>query len=191
MRWKMNKLEYDENPKKYFKKAQEELVVYKIGFATEGDLFKAYDSPERYFAGKVGYDFRHLNKFFFPEGASDMIIGEGHRAYSGECFMELYNDNDDFVGIYTHRDGKVFLYDCLRCDVACIGKFIIPKGTEYYINDDGEIFTPKLIYSGKNILILGENSYNSMCYSPEYTDKPYLLNGKQEIIKLKDICAVK
>ena len=82
MRWKMNKLEYDENPKKYFKKAQEELVVYKIGFATEGDLFKAYDSPERYFAGKVGYDFRHLNKFFFPEGTSDMIIGEGHRAYS-------------------------------------------------------------------------------------------------------------
>ncbi len=68
MRWKMNKLEYDENPKKYFKKAQEELVVYKIGFATEGDLFKAYESPYAYFAGKVGYYFKHLNMFFSLRG---------------------------------------------------------------------------------------------------------------------------
>lgn len=195
MCWEIKRCKFDKNPEKYHKIAKKDIFVYKIGYE-EDNGFSPYFRDEFIYKPNIFNDEikLHMKIWCFETFG----INEGYHSYSGECFIEQYCKYDDFVGIYSHRNGKVITYDCTKYDIeeknikikmASIGKFIIPKGSEYYKNGDGEIVSSKLIYSGENINILGwDNLTNCISYDRENTNKPFLLNDKEKVKQLKNIC---
>lgn len=73
-------------------------------------------------------------------------IFEGYHSYTSMSYSDL--------GLYSRIIylGKIVQYIRLN-NIYSIATFIIPKGSEYYENRDGEIVSSNIIYTGKYVRI--------------------------------------
>jgi hypothetical protein len=130
MCWKSNNL--------IAKKADKDIVVYKMGFI-KNNIFTSYY--------RDGFQY-NKNNSNLPIIKIQVIntnciysIEKGYHCYSKYCQINL---NKQYFNIYSISGVKIDYYF-----YADIGKFIIPKGTIYYENKDGEIVSEKLIFVKK------------------------------------------
>ena len=133
-------VEKDKNPEIYHKTAQEDIIVYKFGNVCNDNCFHPY------FYENLGYKKDTLNNEikleiidgivvdrFFKNPSENFLIKEGYHSYSGECFY----------------DCRLHILDESYLFASHIGIFIIPKGSEYYENEDGEIVSSNIFWNGE------------------------------------------
>ena len=133
MCWRIDKIEFDNNPKNFHKKAQEDIIVYKFGtFWCEDKCFHPYyHSNFTYIANSLN---KELNLVTY-KGYEYYSISEGYHSFINK---QMAFDESSSSILF----GKVF-------EKNNVGKFIIPKGTEYYKNEDGEIVSSNIIWTGE------------------------------------------
>ena len=133
-------VEKDKNPEVYHKTAQEDIEVYKFGNVCNDNCFHPY------FYENLGYKKDTLNNEikleiidgivvdrFYKNPSENFLIIEGYHSYSGECFY----------------DCRLHMLDERYLFASHIGTFIIPKGSEYYENEDGEIVSSNIFWNGE------------------------------------------
>lgn len=147
MCWKIKKEVFDKNPEKYHKIAEEDIVVYKFGEKRDNTFFSFYQT-------NFGYEPNKPNKIIKLEWLEfNQVIREGYHSYSEECFYRTdpYLTKSIMLYVYSKGNKNLYLDWCIGEELNNVGKFIIPKGAEYYINEDGEIVSTNLIWTGKSI----------------------------------------
>lgn len=75
-------------------------------------------------------------------------IKDGYHSYK-EVAIEFYPQNLYFRDIYLGDAIKGFVDDLRLYSHLYLCTFIVPKGSEYYINNRGEIVSSNIIYTGK------------------------------------------
>ena len=136
MCWKIDKKEFKKNPTCYHKIAEEDVVVYKVGGVIDGKFIP-------YFRHDFVYTANALNKevkLGSDKGYEYVSIDEGYHSYS--------NRDRAFE---TLNCIMVFELDYNYYDKIVIAKFIIPKGSEYYKNEEDEMVSSQLIWTGESI----------------------------------------
>ena len=162
MSWLISKNSYSKEESLYHKISNKDIIVYKFGFLNDKKNFFPYHYKD--FVYIKNRDNPVLKIVLIEEEISNKLffnIKEGYHGYSENC--KIYFNNDK---------GKI--YSLFYNEIACtpyninsvIGMFLIPKGIEYYENDNGEIVSSQLIWTGK------------YCYS---------INIKDNKIKFKDL----
>lgn len=140
MCWKIDSKKSGKNPDDYHKIAKENIAVFKFGWANKIDnVFQPYFMIDAEYKPNVRNEEIELKYNNFKK--TDLYyIGKGYHSYSGDC-------------IYAHQ--CVYPKDyvngfCLEqyCNANFLGIFKIPKGTEYYENEDGEIVSSNIIWIG-------------------------------------------
>ena len=127
-------------------KAKRDIKVYKIGVYADEGIFK----PFFYQAFKY-----FTNQIVFTEVKFADTINWGFHSYINCELVSSYNN----VNLYSC--GKLILYISLLTDTVYLGEFIIPKGATYCLNNNGEVVSDKLIYTGNHIKIISDRIYNS------------------------------
>ena len=148
MCWQINKIDYEKNPEKYHKIAEEDITVYKFGNEIGNEFSPAYQVDFCYKANVTN----KYEELFIDIYKMDCYINKGYHSYSGDCSIIFYNLNKNaitpFFGVYPKNDNtkveNVYIGNIL-------GIFTIPKGIEYYENEHGEIASSQLIWTGKVI----------------------------------------
>ena len=141
---------YESKPERYHKIAVRDIKVYEFGSKEDEKFIVNYHNNKN-----IIYNPNILNKeieFAIEEELDCNNIGdktwkkfvkEGHFSYSEECLM---NSNETTVFLFSKLDiNKTIGY----YREPHIGTFIIPKGIEYYENEDGEIISSNLIWTGE------------------------------------------
>lgn len=163
MCWKITKKDFDKNPERYHKIAKKDIFVYKIGYEADNGFSPYYYKGFSYKANIPNKNIKlHMESNQLYQ--SYAFIDEGYHSYLGECFVELFNKDAQFVGGFSlgsvlkkpkvkkknifYFDDTYFIHEHID-DSFIIGKFIIPKGTEYYINERNEIVSSQLVWTGK------------------------------------------
>lgn len=128
MCWEINKKKFDNNPEKYHKIAEEDITVYKFGdvYQDDGNFHPCVHDAFKYRPNVLNKEIK-LNLETY-ENISFVIfeyyIDEGYHSYS-YCKEGLH--------LLSHHNGK----------------FIIPKGSEYYQNEYGEIVSSNIMWTGE------------------------------------------
>ena len=63
------------------------------------------------------------------------------------------------VNLYSCKNLMCHLY--LTVYTVYLGEFIIPKGTTYCLNSNGEVVSDSLMYTGNHIKITSGKAYNT------------------------------
>ncbi len=135
------------NPKDYHKIAEEDKVVYSVGkFACCG-IFEPFSTfPILYYKEK----FTEYSELNMKEDDTSIWINEGYYSFSENC---SYSISDWLLTVYSaEKCGQGINNYGLRNDevkTIAVGKFNIPKGAEYYENEDGEIVSSQFMYTGE------------------------------------------
>ena len=153
MCWFINKTEFEDNPNQYHKVAEEDIFVYKIGDVIDNEFHPKIYNKFAYKPEVLNEDISLLfNEYSIYEKNSTNSrpygynINNGYHSYSGECSI---CDNYFIYGGYRIVDIKLSTLINNTFNTPYIGKFIIPKGTEYYENDKGEIVSSQIMWTGK------------------------------------------
>lgn len=132
------------------KTAKNDIVVYKLGYVTEegfSSLYQNYIYVPREINTEVKIrPFIHNYNIYKLEKEQYGIVYEGYHSYKEITmpYSELYIDSRMVhLGKTVDRISLFNLYH--------IATFIIPKGSEYYENEDGELVSSNIIYTGKYI----------------------------------------
>ena len=124
------------------------MTVYKIGRRPLGD--SQFFIP--YFKGGYLYEAKKMSKKIKLKKEEDFLsffIDEGYHCYSEDCF---YHYNNHTITIYNNINFfESFVIKYINDNNNDVGIFIIPKGSEYYENEDGEIVSSNIIWTGKSI----------------------------------------
>ena len=126
--------------------AKRDIKVYKIGIYADEDIFKPF------FYSYFGYT---VNQIVFTEVKFTDTINWGFHSYINCELVFFYNK----VNLYSCE--KLILGVCLLTDTVYLGEFIIPKGATYCLNNNGEVVSDKLMYTGNHIEITSDRIYNS------------------------------
>lgn len=174
MCWKIN---FGENPEKYHKVAEEDIIVFKFGFFNkEKSFFNPYFMLDTVYIPNVRSKEIELtikqNRLFLY-----LYIEEGYHSYSGDC---KYFNKKVYDNVKINKYNKAY-YDnryieTFHLPASHLGEFIIPKGTEYYEKENGEIVSSQLIWTGRY-------QDNVMSVMPAMIG----LRKMPEIVRLKDI----
>ena len=125
-------------------KAKKDIKVYKIGVYADGDSFNPFFYQEFEYPA---------NQIMFTEVKFADTINWGFHSYINCELVSSYND----VKLYSC--GKPILWVSLP--TVYLGEFIIPKGAAYCLNNNGEVISDKLMYTGNHIEITSDRIYNS------------------------------
>ena len=127
-------------------KAKRDIKVYKIGVYADEGIFKPFFYQE----------FKYpVNQIVFTKVKFTDTIDWGFHSYINCELVSFYNN----VNLYSC--GKLILYISLLTDTVYLGEFIIPKGATYCLNNNGEVVSDKLMYTGNHIKIISDRIYNS------------------------------
>ena len=123
--------------------AKRDFYVYKVGLVignTFTSLFQKYI-----------YRIKRSNPIIPLKPVEDKngitTIETGYHSYK-EVAIEFYS-NPYFRDIYLGDAIKGFVDELRLYSHLYLGTFIVPKGSEYYINNRGEIVSSNIIYTGK------------------------------------------
>ena len=149
MCWQIKRCNFDKNPDKYHKIADENIIVYKIGDVRCDNFFSAcefYKYNRKFSNKKTKLKLQELSE----DGKDFYTIEKGYHSYSGDCkiindIMLSYSPILITTIIFKVKNEQKASYH----DNHCVGIFVIPKGSEYYENAEGEIVSNQLIWSGE------------------------------------------
>ena len=170
----IDKNEIKVEPKVHCLSTKEDIVVYKIGYL-KTDLFGTTFFPYYY------NDFPYESNSIEPEIKLNIcdynIIEKGYHSYSEDCYltkifryMIMISNNNDII------NDTYYLYPSYD---MCIGKFIIPKGSEYYENYLGEIVSSQIMWTGERCLLDDFELADIICDNKVYLkDLKYVLDNK-------------
>ena len=123
--------------------AKRDFYVYKVGLVignTFTSLFQKYI-----------YRIKRSNPIIPLKPVEDKngitTIETGYHSYK-EVAIEFYS-NSYFRDIYLGDAIKGFVNELRLYSHLYLGTFIVPKSSEYYINNRGEIVSSDIIYTGK------------------------------------------
>lgn len=132
--------------------AERDFYVYKLGHISYKNFRSLYQ--------KFIYKPKEINKkisldpvcidFAISKSREETpcVIYEGYHSYKDITMP--YSDLHPFYRIIYL--GKLAKYIKIF-NIYCIATFIIPKGSKYYENDNGEIVSSDIIYTGKYVKI--------------------------------------
>ena len=124
--------------------AKRDIKVYKIGVYADEGIFKPF------FYQEFEYP---VNQIVFTEVKFTDTINWGFHSYINCELGSFYNK----VNLYSC--GELILWVSLP--TVYLGEFIIPKGATYCLNNNGEVVSDKLMYTGNHIEINSDKIYNS------------------------------
>ena len=150
MCWIINKKAFEANPERYHNIAQEDIIVYKVGY-------KKYNKFRPFYKKMFSYKAKSLNdEISLHMDSKDNVyyfIGEGYHSYSEECnLISCLRDGEKTFDIESSKGYRVMPMYLVKQSII-IGKFIIPKGSEYYENKCEEIVSSNIIWTGEYHLI--------------------------------------
>ena len=123
--------------------AKRDFYVYKVGLVI-GNTFTSLFQ-------KHIYGIKRSNPIIPLKPVEDncgmVTIEAGYHSYK-EVAIEFYS-NPNFRNIYLGDAIKGFVDELRLYSHLYLGTFIVPKGSEYYINNRGEIVSSNIIYTGK------------------------------------------
>lgn len=175
MGWNIHKEDFIENKHKYYRKIRKDIEVYKIGIVANNDYF--VPSFQKDFTYSVNIINEEIKLNIVNGITKDILtIHKGYHSFSGKCHITLEDDD------YDEKHPSLYVFPKKRSSSYCcggfyqpayelfIGKFIIPKSSYYYEDENGEIVSSNIIYVGEY-------------FKPIELDNLYL-----ETHNLKDIC---
>ena len=122
-------------------RAKRDIIVYKIGDFADEDTFTPY----------------FMNSFTYNTGIRGLIRPDFKSRSITVGFHGYINIIVNVIGSYqlhaviqknTEQKSLICIYSTLQ-DTLYLGKFIIPKGAIYCVNDLNEIVSNKMIYTGQ------------------------------------------
>lgn len=122
-------------------RAKRDIIVYKIGDFADEDTFTPY----------------FMNSFTYNTGIRCLIRPDFKSRGITVGFHGYINIIVNVTGSYqlhaviqknTEQKSLIYIYSTLQ-DTLYLGKFIIPKGAIYCVNDLNEIVSNKMIYTGQ------------------------------------------
>ena len=123
--------------------AKRDFYVYKVGLVI-GNAFTSLFQ-------KYIYRIKRSNPIIPLKPVEDKngitTIETGYHSYK-EVAIEFYS-NPNFRDIYLGDAIKGFVDELRLYSHLYLCTFIVPKGSEYYINSRGEIVSSNIIYTGK------------------------------------------
>ena len=134
--WTIKKKIFDEYPDSYHKVATQDIAVYKFGDIVEENFISS--ELKKKYASNIAN--KHIRINLIKDNQRYYEINEAYDSYSENCSLIL-----DIPYIFVYPSTQT--YDLNKI----IGKFIIPKGTEYYENNKGEIVSTQLLWTGNYI----------------------------------------
>lgn len=126
--------------------AKQDFYVYKLGYVSNKgfrSLYQNFIYEPKEINKKV-----ELNPIQVFEDRSAYVIYEGYHSYKDISLPYSGIESPSRI-IYL---GKI-VQDIRLNNIYSIATFIIPKGSEYYKNDMGEIVSSSIIYTGKYVKI--------------------------------------
>lgn len=125
--------------------ARKDIIVYKVGCILENKFISFFQN--------YAYEIKKIN-------AEITLMPDTHSEYSLCVIYEGYHSYTDISMPYSKLGSfsrKVYLgkiSSTLRlCNNYYIATFIIPKGSDYFENCEGEIVSSNIIYTGKYVKI--------------------------------------
>lgn len=125
--------------------SKENIPIYKVLRVNNHNILEAYFRGTIYVLNE---EFRESLGYYFDPFVSRHMIDKGIHCYSDSCKFER-KEGGIFVSTPTHdydrfyMEGRISITD-LHYRVVVV-KGYIPSDTEYYINDNQEIVTTKLV----------------------------------------------
>ena len=124
--------------------AKRDFYVYKIGLVLDNTFISLYQ--------KYIYRIKRNNPIIPLKPVEDncgMIkIEDGYHSYK-EVAIEFSPENSYSRNIYLGDTVMGYVDGLEYYSHRYLGTFIVPKGSEYYINNRGEIVSSNIIYTGK------------------------------------------
>ena len=155
MCWSIDKNGLLKDLKECSKKTAKDITVYKIGDIKEDKFIPYYHNDFYYLINK----FNDEIKLKIEEFDDKIIIGDGYHSYSKDCYIYQDSDNDGICICNDKNESFDTYISIIRANF--IGKFIIPKGSVYYENEDGEIVSSQLVWTGESFPIINLPKSNS------------------------------
>lgn len=122
-------------------RAKRDIVVYKIGGFANKDTFIPYFINS--FAYKTGMQYHTRPNF------QSCSITKGYHSYINIIVgIASYHPFNVVVQKNDKRKSLIFIYSSFQ-NTLYLGKFVIPKGAIYCVNDLNEIVSNKIIYTGQ------------------------------------------
>lgn len=125
--------------------ARRDITVYKVGYILENKFISFFQS--------YAYEIKKIN-------AEITLMPDIHSEYSLCVIYEGYHSYTDISMPYSKLGSssrKVYLGKTSStlwlCNNYYIATFIIPKGSDYFENYEGEIVSSNIIYTGKYVKI--------------------------------------
>lgn len=132
--------------------AKQDFYVYKLGYAASNGFRSLYQNFI-YIPGVINKEvkmipfIRNYNMYKLIKEKYGEIF-EGYHSYKDIAMP--YSD----LGLYYRTIYLGKIAESIRLNhIYSIATFIIPKGSEYYENRDGEIVSSNIIYTGKYVKI--------------------------------------
>ena len=125
--------------------AKKDFYVYKIGRVLGNDIFVSYIKNFVYHpkcSNKI------ISLIVQIPCRGTCVIQEGYHSYK---WIAIDNTNPHERCLYLGNYNLALKENILLYKHCCIATFIIPKSSEYYENEFGEIVSSEIIYTGKYI----------------------------------------
>lgn len=132
--------------------AERDFYVYKLGYISNKNfrsLYQKFIYKPKEINKKVSLDPACID-FTISKSREEIpcVIYEGYHSYKDITMP--YSD----LGVYYRLIYLGKLAENIRVfNIYCIATFIIPKGSKYYENDNGEIVSSDIVYTGKYVEI--------------------------------------
>ena len=125
--------------------AEKDFYVYKIGRVLRNGIFVSYIKNFDYIP-----KFRNRTIFLMVQipCRDTCVIQEGYHSYKWIAFD---NTNPYERCVYLGNYNFALKENTSLYKHYCIATFMVPKGSEYYENEFGEIVSSEIIYTGKYI----------------------------------------
>lgn len=149
--------------------AKRDIIVYKLGcFASSNLFYPIYITAYCYYKNKTVKE----NVLF-----NNDVIDIGFHSYINCKIRPSKNNHFDYIKLYYINNR---ILTCYYLNEIFLGKFIIPKGATYCMNNSYEVVSDSIIYTGNYIRLSDDISINAKDIWKEKQEK-YLL------IKIKHI----
>ena len=126
--------------------AKRDIKVYKLGTYANNDSFNPF------FYKDFTYS---VNLTVFENVEFTNMIAQGLHSFL-MCELVPFALN---VNLYSCKN--LICYLSLTVYTVYLGEFIIPKGTTYCLNSNGEVVSDSLMYTGNHIKITSDKVYNT------------------------------
>lgn len=125
--------------------AERDFYVYKIGKVVWNTIFVS-DIRGHNYVPKCPNRTISLLPLYLLDYIN--IIQEGYHSYK---WVAIDNSNPRERYLYLGNYDNALKENLSLYEHCCIATFIVPKGSEYYENPNGEIVSSNIIYTGKYI----------------------------------------